>query len=115
MSEDPRSKNPTRTLASGGLKHSPQSGTLRLDADVLQRYIQNQSQRGSLLIIAGTHADIGTHLVVEDVVLIGRETEGLQLRDAGISRCHASVTHREGTYTIRDMGSTNGTLVNGTR
>jgi diguanylate cyclase (GGDEF)-like protein len=115
MSEGPRSKDGARPSGAAGLKRSPQSGTLRLDADVLQRYIQNQSQRGSLLVIAGTHADIGTHLVIEDVVLIGREGEGLQLRDSGMSRCHASVTHREGTYAIRDMGSTNGTLVNGVR
>ncbi len=91
------------------------SGTLRLDAKDVQEYFKAQRLRGSLLVIDGTSADIGNHLVVEDVVIIGRELRGIQLHDGGISRNHAEVERRENEYLIRDLGSTNGTMVNGVR
>jgi diguanylate cyclase (GGDEF)-like protein len=95
----------------------PPGGTLRLDASqILQAAAgREQGQRGSLLVIGGIHADIGTHLVVETAVTIGREQVGLQLHDGGISRLHAAVERRDVLYVIRDLGSTNGTLVNGER
>lgn len=86
-----------------------------MDARDIIRAAQQKAQRGSLLVIAGTPADVGMHLVVEDTVVIGREPQGLQLRDGGISRSHASVEQRGPQYLLRDLGSTNGTLVNGTR
>jgi two-component system, cell cycle response regulator len=93
------------------------SGTIRMDArDILAAAFQQQKQRGSLLCIAGTNADLGMHLVVEDQVQIGREPPcGLQLHDGGISRAHAAVERRGTSYVLRDLGSTNGTLVNGVR
>jgi diguanylate cyclase (GGDEF)-like protein len=91
------------------------SGTLRLETNDVLQYLQQQRHRGSLLVIVGNPADIGTHLVVEEKVSIGRETKGLQLHDGGISRRHASVERREGTYVIRDLGSTNGTCINGVK
>ena len=92
------------------------SGTIRMDAEDLLRFRERaQSSRGSLLIIAGSSADVGTHVLVEGPVAIGREPGGVQLHDGGISRCHASVELRSASYVIRDLGSTNGTLVNGVR
>jgi pSer/pThr/pTyr-binding forkhead associated (FHA) protein len=37
------------------------------------------------------------------------------LRRTHVSRNHAAITWREGTFTISDLGSTNGTLVDGER
>jgi len=49
-------------------------------------------------------------------VRIGRQADNdLVVTDPGVSRHHAEVTNERGTCTLRDLGSTNGTLVNGTR
>lgn len=86
---------------------------MRLDASILQQFILQQKQRGTLLVIAGTHADIGTHLLIEGTVEIGREASGLLLHDGGISRRHVAVSRNDSSYVIQDLGSTNGTMVNG--
>ncbi len=47
---------------------------------------------------------------------IGRgEKCRLILDDPEASRLHATIQHRDGSFTIKDAGSANGTLVNGTR
>jgi len=71
------------------------------------------AERGSLLVIAGKPADLGVHILVDDHVVIGRETKGLQLRDARCSRRHVVVERREDRYYVRDLGSMNGTRLNG--
>jgi hypothetical protein len=49
-------------------------------------------------------------------VRIGRQADNdLVVTDPGVSRHHAEVTSERGTCALRDLGSTNGTLVNGTR
>lgn len=49
-------------------------------------------------------------------VRIGRQADNdLVIADPGVSRHHAEVTNERGTCTLRDLGSTNGTLVNGAR
>jgi diguanylate cyclase (GGDEF)-like protein len=50
---------------------------------------------------------------VGDEALIGREQGLLPLRDGRISRRHCILRFREGAYWIEDLGSTNGTQVNG--
>jgi two-component system cell cycle response regulator len=91
--------------------------TIRLNtADLLrfqQQYKQKDKHRGSLLVIDGTRADLGSHVTVENETIIGRETSGLQLRDRKCSRRHALVSRRENNYVVRDLGSTNGTFLNG--
>ncbi|MCG8402519.1 MAG: FHA domain-containing protein, partial [Firmicutes bacterium] len=47
--------------------------------------------------------------------MIGRSSESLPLRDQTISRRHAEMTPNEGRWYIRDLQSSNGTFVNGTR
>ena len=46
---------------------------------------------------------------------IGRSSESLRLGDHTISRCHAELTPDMGRWVIRDLGSANGTFVNGVR
>ncbi len=68
---------------------------------------------GSLLVIAGAAADIGTHWVVTDSAVLGREPDQLLLRDPEISRRHAQVVVESGLHFLKDLDSTNGTLLNG--
>ncbi len=61
------------------------------------------------LIISGT-----THELAEALVTVGRGPENaIQLDDASVSSRHAELRAIERTYQLRDLGSTNGTFVNG--
>jgi serine/threonine protein kinase len=59
----------------------------------------------------------GTEIQVEDEFVIGREAEaeGKLSDDAEISRRHARISRKDGSFVIEDLGSTNGTVVNGRR
>ena len=47
--------------------------------------------------------------------IVGRDRSsgGIVLRDPNVSRHHAELTYADGQWTVRDLNSTNGTLVNG--
>jgi len=93
-----------------GLTLSPGTTTL---ADSLSEGAEDSDLVGSLLVIGGAQADIGTHVLVAGTVDIGREPVGLQLRDARCSRRHARVSHQDDAYCLTDLSSTNGTTLNG--
>lgn len=105
MAEKPPRIEPHVTLHDG---HT----TIQLERHALEE-VADDDRMGSLLVIAGHPADVGTHLVVEDRVVLGRETSGLRLHDARTSRRHAEVTKTEEGHVLRDLGSTNGTRLNG--
>ncbi|HUU21234.1 MAG TPA: ATP-binding protein [Phycisphaerae bacterium] len=46
---------------------------------------------------------------------VGRQGEQVRLSDGTVSRQHARLTRRDGTWHIEDVGSVNGTFVNGIR
>ena len=55
--------------------------------------------------------------ILKPKVVIGREGGGadVMIADAGISRQHAEISLEKATWYLRDLGSTNGTLKNGTK
>ncbi|RMH42086.1 MAG: FHA domain-containing protein, partial [Deltaproteobacteria bacterium] len=55
--------------------------------------------------------------VLKDQFIIGRgsKTSDLAIKDGNISRKHAAVIRRNGTYYIKDLGSTNGIDYKGMR
>jgi hypothetical protein len=57
------------------------------------------------------------YIVDKDQFIIGRgaKTSDLPIRDGNISRKHAAVVRRAGSYYIKDLGSTNGIDFNGER
>ena len=67
----------------------------------------------------GARLEVAGGLVVAlgaDPVLIGRLPEcQVRIDDPNMSRRHAEVLGANGGYAVRDLGSTNGTLVNGRR
>jgi len=66
----------------------------------------------SLKIVKGPGE--GAELTLGERVTLGRSREcDLQIKDAESSRVHAQVTLHEGRYHIKDLDSSNGTLVNG--
>ena len=53
-------------------------------------------------------------VLASDVVTIGRLAEcQVTISDKGASRRHAQIRHANGTYVLTDLGSTNGTRLNG--
>ena len=91
---------------------SPQS----LDEESTLVYGSTKGAAGRLQIEAGSHAGEEVLLSSEPCV-IGRSSEcALVLRrSAGISRKHAQVLAESGRFYIEDMGSRNGTKLNGER
>jgi predicted component of type VI protein secretion system len=57
-----------------------------------------------------------TYPLEGDQLIIGRDaSNGVAINDAEISRKHARLTFQGGKYVLEDLGSTNGTFVNGQR
>lgn len=57
-----------------------------------------------------------TYPLEEDEILIGREQGStLQIDSPGVSRKHARLAYQDDQYLIEDLGSSNGTFVNGER
>jgi ABC-type multidrug transport system fused ATPase/permease subunit len=54
-------------------------------------------------------------VAVDRVVEVGRECDGVVLSDGKISRRHLSLAPGDGGVTVTDLGSSNGTFVNGRR
>jgi adenylate cyclase len=56
----------------------------------------------------------GTRFTLEESGVIGRGPKArLRVNNSGVSREHASVLRREGAWWVQDLGSANGTFVNG--
>lgn len=68
-------------------------------------------------IIVRTGPNPGTVTeLTKEVSLVGRDvTNDVVIGDAEVSRQHARITRTPGGYVLEDLGSTNGTFVNGER
>jgi len=65
------------------------------------------------LILVSDDQEVKT-LPIERRIRIGRQSDNdLVITDPGVSRHHAEVINHNGTCTLHDLGSTNGTYVNG--
>jgi predicted component of type VI protein secretion system len=54
--------------------------------------------------------------IIKDLTLVGRRADcDLRLRQPGVSRIHCVLARTDGLLLLRDLGSTNGTHVNGER
>jgi ABC transport system ATP-binding/permease protein len=67
----------------------------------------------SLWVISGSRA--GESVGVTDELIIGRENADLTIDDAEVSRRHAAVRLQGGQLEVEDLGSSNGTFVDGSR
>lgn len=67
----------------------------------------------ALVVVEGPDAGTRHLLPDREPQLIGRSTEAIPLRDDSVSRRHAELTPDDGRWWLRDLDSTNGTLLNG--
>lgn len=71
--------------------------------------------RGTLIVVVGPVPG-AVHAVEGEELMIGRSASaGLSVDEQSLSRRHARVFRQEGRFWIEDLGSTNGTFVNGER
>ena len=69
----------------------------------------------SVRVMRGFYADLEV-LLDRDWLVIGRgRTADLVLSEPTISRAHAAIGYEKGEFFVQDLGSTNGTGVNGKR
>jgi len=68
----------------------------------------------SIHVIQGPDKGRTYELAMEESIL-GRDSETLQLNDPTVSRGHARLIPQSGAWLIEDLGSANGTYVNGVR
>src|SRR3954467_2425051 len=67
----------------------------------------------SLIVSIPDEAE-ATHELTEDVITLGRVSDNaVQIEHPSVSSHHAELTRQGDGYTLRDIGSTNGTRVNG--
>ena len=70
-------------------------------------------KRPALMVMAGSSAG-RIFPIQSEKVTVGRSKQaGFSLDDEGISRMHCGIAFSEGAYVLSDLGSTNGTRVNG--
>lgn len=69
----------------------------------------------TLLFVSGEAKGVRIHLG-SDPITIGRsETNSVVLNDREVSNAHCEVTYHDGNVHVRDLGSTNGTFLDGVR
>jgi diguanylate cyclase (GGDEF)-like protein len=92
---------------------SPDTIKLNVD-DVRETIARAQGKRAALVVLQGSDGDIGTHVIIDAPITMGRDPAvELPLHDEGISRRHCRVVPREDKFYVEDLASTNGTLLNG--
>lgn len=85
------------------------TGTVEVTARMRQG--EGGAGAGSLVLPTGDRVPLG-----DDVITLGRLPEStIVLADPNVSRAHAEIRPRGSGYVVVDMGSTNGTRVNGVR
>jgi diguanylate cyclase (GGDEF)-like protein len=74
-----------------------------------------EARQAYLIVISGSGIGF-THRIQGDRTVVGRSrTAQMVVEDAGVSRNHVEVlTSDDGVLMVRDLGSTNGSLLNGT-
>lgn len=78
------------------------------------RALAADRRRACLIVVAGR--GVGEVFVVDRPLMVGRGLDAdLRIEDAGISRRHARFVQENGQVVVEDLGSTNGTFVNGSR
>jgi two-component system cell cycle response regulator len=87
---------------------------LGLDQETINREIQKAKEQPACLILIRGTPQGHRYFITADQMIIGRDPSAdISISDPSISRKHARVTRTENVVTLEDLGSSNGTAVNG--
>ena len=100
----------TSTLSLGALEEMLDSG----EADVVPGRVAGSLPPGTALLLVRRGPNAGARFLLDhDVVTSGRHPDSdIFLDDVTVSRRHAEFHRENGVFTVRDVGSLNGTYVN---
>ncbi len=96
----------------------PMGSTMRLDGpgDLRAQIFEDVRAKHRPALVVLTGADVGSRHRLDGTTVVGRDPQaGLVLGDAGVSFRHARFEDRGDSWAVVDLGSTNGTHVNGQR
>lgn len=69
--------------------------------------------RASLVVRQGAQVGTTYHITSAEVILGREEGTDISVRDPEVSRRHVRLSWQSGNYFVEDLGSTNGTFLNG--
>lgn len=121
LREDGGTKRGTFTVLPALVTPPPPSpGAAAVDADeavVVQPIVPSMSATVAGAITSAIVLDDGTrHVLDTERATIGRQSGcSIVIRDTNVSREHVQLRRRPNGWTLRDLGSTNGTKLNGVR
>ena len=76
----------------------------------------DRRRRGTRVVVIRSDTQPGFDFIVRDSVVLGRSPEAdIELQDPYASEFHLRLASRDGRLVLTDLGSTNGTYVNGRR
>jgi class 3 adenylate cyclase len=67
------------------------------------------------VVAVGQPDRVPMFLSIQQPIMLGRDCDGCVLVDPQVSRCHLKLEPHEGRVMVTDMGSTNGTFLDGAR
>ena len=77
---------------------------------------KNRGDSGSSRLVSiGIPLGVNTHSNKPTIAIGSHPKNDVVLDDTTVSRRHATITRKEGSFELTDLGSTNGTFVNGRR
>ena len=80
------------------------------------RQARGARRPGSKIVVVRSETQAGLDFSINDVVVMGRSAESdVRLEDPYASEFHLRLTAKDGRLVLTDLGSTNGTYVNGRR
>lgn len=92
----------------GSVSQSNLTTTVAADIEIPQ----TQTSPAKLVVIEGSDAGLEIPMEISRLV-IGRRGADVNLNDRLVSRRHAAIEAGSGRYLLKDLGSTNGTFLNG--
>jgi two-component system cell cycle response regulator len=99
---------------SGGSDFDDDEGTAVLSLPQMAFPSRHSGATPFLILLAGDEA--GRMVRVQEEITIGRSHKAtMQVKGDGVSRLHARIFRADGATYVEDLGSTNGTLVNGVK